>query len=75
MTSIRCEHCGQELFTLDAEGGLILHAGGFVREVHGVCKCGHGYHWSTTDRLLERILERYNERRKEIDKELEKWTK
>ena len=85
MTPLRCEHCGLELFTLDDEGGLILHAGGFVREVHGVCKCGHGYHWSTTDRQLEKaaeqynqlmqMLERYIQQRKEIDKEFEKWTK
>ena len=65
MTPIRCEHCGCELFALNDEG-LILHAGGMVREVHGVCKCGHGYHWSMCDRQLERILERYNERKKEL---------
>lgn len=67
MTAIRCEHCGQLLFTLDGENGLILHAGGMVREVHGVCRCGHGYHWSVCERQLERILERYNQRKKGLD--------
>lgn len=66
MTSIRCEHCGCELFELDGENGLILHAGGFVRHVDGVCRCGHGYHWSVCERQLERILERYNQRKKEL---------
>ena len=85
MTPIRCEQCGCVLFTLDGEGGLIIHQGGFVREVHGVCKCGHGYHWSTTDRQLEKVAEQYNQlmqmlgryiqQRKEIDKEFEKWTR
>jgi hypothetical protein len=64
---VRCEHCGQPLFELDGQNDLILHAGGMLREVHGVCRCGHGYHWSTTDRLLERILERYNQRKKGLD--------
>lgn len=66
MNKIYCEHCGQPLFELDGENGLILHAGGMLREVHGVCRCGHGYHWSVCERQLERILERYLARKEEL---------
>jgi hypothetical protein len=45
------------------DDGLIQHNGGWVRQIDGVCECGHGFHYSVTDRLLERIIERYNEQR------------
>ena len=68
MTTLRCEHCGTVLFDLDGDANLLLHAGGMLREVHGVCRCGHGYHWSVCERTLERILERYLERKGELEK-------
>ncbi|NLI08134.1 MAG: hypothetical protein GX457_13740 [Thermotogaceae bacterium] len=44
------------------DDGLILYYGVYVRNIDGVCECGHGFHYSVTDRLLERIIERYNQR-------------
>ena len=60
MKTIRCENCGRILYSVN-DDGLILYFGSYVRNVDGVCGCGHGFHYSVTDRLLERIVERYNE--------------
>lgn len=73
MNTLRCEHCGQPLFELDGDANLLLHAGGMLREVHGVCRCGRGYHWSVCERMLERILERYNQEKRATKKELIGW--
>ena len=85
MTPLRCEHCGQPLFERDADANLLLHAGGMVREVHGVCRCGHGYHWSACERTLEKVQDKYNqlmdmltryiEEKKVIGEEFAKWTR
>jgi len=61
MKVIRCEVCGSFLYSVN-DDGLIQHNGGTVRNIDGVCECGHGFHYSVTDRLLERIIERYNQR-------------
>ena len=60
MKIIRCERCGKILFYVN-DDGLIQHNGGWVRQIDGVCECGHGFHYSVTDRLLERIIERYQQ--------------
>ena len=62
MKTIRCEMCGTLLYRVN-DDGLILYYGVYVRNIDGVCECGHGFHYSVTDRLLERIIERYNERK------------
>lgn len=65
MSFLRCTNCGKILFTLN-DDGLIQHEHGQVREVHGICDCGHGFHYSVTDRLLKRIVEHYNQVRTEV---------
>lgn len=61
MKVIRCENCGTLLFRVN-DDGLILYLGTYVHKIDGACECGHGFHYSVTDRLLERIVERYNQR-------------
>jgi len=60
MKIVTCEVCRQILFAVD-DNGLILLTHAFARNIDGVCECGHGFHYSVTDRLLERIIERYNQ--------------
>ena len=62
MKIIRCDNCTRVLYSVN-DDGLILYYGVYVRNIDGVCECGHGFHYSVTDRLLERIIERYNEHR------------
>jgi hypothetical protein len=66
MSILKCEQCGRILFAVN-EDGLIQHEHGHVREVHGICGCGRGFHYSVTDRLLERIIERYNQRAEVVE--------
>ena len=61
MKIIRCENCGKMLYRLN-DDGLIMHYTALVRKIDGICECGHGFHYSVTDRLLERIIERYDQR-------------
>ena len=61
MSAVRCCKCGKILFAVN-DDGLILYYTAIVRKIDGVCECGHGFHYSVTDRLLERIIERYNQR-------------
>jgi hypothetical protein len=61
MKTIRCENCGRVLYSVN-DDGLILYFGSYISKVDGICGCGHGFHYSVTDRLLERIIERYNQR-------------
>ena len=65
MKVIKCERCGKTLFLVNSDGLICVSVGVYVRKIDGVCECGHGFHYSVTDRLLERIIERYNERKME----------
>jgi hypothetical protein len=65
MKVIRCEVCGSFLYSVN-DDGLLKMVCGTVRNIDGVCECGHGFHYSVTDRLLERIIERYNEHKANI---------
>ena len=63
MKIIRCERCGKILFYVNDDGTAAISRGVWVSKIDGVCECGHGFHYSVTDRLLKRIIERYNEYR------------
>lgn len=60
MSFLRCTNCGKILFTLN-DDGLIQHEHGQVREVHGICECGCGFHYALADCYLKRLLARYNQ--------------
>ena len=62
MKQVRCCKCGKILFAVNDDGLAVLPLGAILSKIDGVCECGHGFHYSVTDRLLERIVERYNER-------------
>jgi len=66
MKTILCENCGRYLYTAN-DDGLIWLACGYVRKIDGICECGHGFHYSVTDRLLERIIERYDQRTEVVE--------
>ena len=61
MKIVRCDNCGKSLFAVNNDG-LVMFDNAHIRNIDGVCECGHGFHYSVTDRLLERIIERYNQR-------------
>ena len=61
MKIVRCDNCGKSLFAVNNDG-LVMFDNAHIRKIDGVCECGHGFHYSVTDRLLERIIERYNQR-------------
>lgn len=65
MSFLKCDQCGRTLFTLN-EDGLIQHDHGQVREIHGICECGHGYHYALADCYLKRLLARYNHQGVEV---------
>ena len=60
MKNVYCEVCGRMLYRVN-DAGLLLYYTAIVRKIDGVCECGHGFHYSVTDRLLERIIERYQQ--------------
>jgi len=60
MKVYKCEACGKVLFTVN-DDGLIQHEHGLVRNIDGVCECGHGFHYSLADCYLKRLLARYNQ--------------
>lgn len=62
---VKCENCGKSLFVVN-DDGLVMFATCYVSKIDGACECGHGFHFSVTDRLLERIIGRYNERKMEV---------
>jgi hypothetical protein len=66
MKVIRCENCRRVLYSVN-DDGLILYFGSYISKVDGICGCGHGFHYSVTDRLLERIIERYNQRAEVVE--------
>ena len=59
--SVRCCKCGKILFAVNDDGLAVLPLGAILSKIDGVCECGHGFHYSVTDRLLERIIERYQQ--------------
>ena len=65
MSYIRCERCGRILFSLNDEG-LIVGDNNLIREVHGLCECGHGFHYSLADCYLKRLLAHYNQVKSEV---------
>ena len=62
MKNVYCEVCGRMLYRVNDDGLAVLPLGAIISKIDGMCECGHGFHYSVTDRLLERIIERYNER-------------
>ena len=49
MKNVYCEVCGRMLYRVN-DDGLILYYTAIVRKIDGVCECGHGFHYSVTDR-------------------------
>lgn len=64
MKNIHCSnpHCENEIGTIvEIEDRELLQLGGLlVTKVDGACiKCGHEFHWSITDKMLEKIIKNY----------------
>lgn len=58
-TAVSCPNCKAVIGTTrNADGVELLEMGGVAcREVRGFCiKCGHTFHWSVSDKLLESII-------------------
>lgn len=65
MKVYKCEACGKVLFTVN-DDGLIVQDNGLVRNIDGVCECGHGFHYSLADCYLKRLLVHYNQVKLEV---------
>lgn len=66
MSLLKCEHCGTVLYTINEDGLIIEAHGGLGDAAHGICKCGHGYHYTLANHYLKRLLAHYNHQGVEV---------
>jgi len=46
---------------------LLIQNGMVISNLHGICECGAGFHFSVSERILEKLLEDAIERKKTIN--------
>ena len=56
----RCPKCKRAIGRFD--GDILVVAGMYVKELHGVCTCGHEFHYTLSGRRFERLVDTWQER-------------